>query len=489
VTIGARTWTYDTVFVDGQFVRSDADRYAEIVSPRTEQIIGRVPLASATDVDRAVDAARRAFDQGEWPRMSPSDRAAAMRRLADALDRRQQDLVELGVDENGYPIGFSESYMAVMPSINFRMYADIAESYPFEEEREGPAARSLVLREPVGVAVLIPPFNGPLTLGTQKAAPALAAGCSVILKAPIQNGLACYVFAEAVEEAGLPPGVVNVLVADVAESERLVTRPGVDKVSFTGSTPVGKRIAELCGRDIRRVTLELGGKSAAIMLDDVDVEKAVPGIIACSVGMLQGEICTAQSRILVPRERYDEIVDAFAEQIAALPVGDPADRDNVIGPMITRQHRERVEGYIGIGRDEGATVKVGGGRPSHMERGWYLEPTLLSNCSNDMRVSQEEIFGPVAVAIPHDGIDDAIAIANDSPFGLSGTVWTEDEEAALDVARRVRTGTFSLNTYTVDPTTPFGGYKQSGIGREMGVEGLEGFVEYKSVAVSGPSLA
>jgi betaine-aldehyde dehydrogenase len=225
------------------------------------------------------------------------------------------------------------------------------------------------------------------------------------------------------------------------------------------------------------------------MLDDVDVDKAVPGIIACSVGMLQGEICTAQSRILVPRERYDEIVDAFAEQIAALPVGDPADRDTVIGPMITRQHRERVEGYIGIGRDEGATVKVGGGRPSHMERGWYLEPTLLSNCSNDMRVSQEEIFGPVAVAIPHDGIDDAIAIANDSPFGLSGTVWTEDEEAALDVARRVRTGTFSLNTYTVDPTTPFGGYKQSGIGREMGVEGLEGFVEYKSVAVSGPSLA
>jgi len=489
VTIGARTWTYDTVFVDGQFVRSDADRYAEIVSPRTEQIIGRVPLASATDVDRAVDAARRAFDQGEWPHMSPSDRAAAMRRLADALDRRQQDLVELGVDENGYPIGFSESYMAVMPSINFRMYADIAESYPFEEEREGPAARSLVLREPVGVAVLIPPFNGPLTLGTQKAAPALAAGCSVILKAPIQNGLACYVFAEAVEEAGLPPGVVNVLVADVAESERLVTGPGVDKVSFTGSTPVGKRIAELCGRDIRRVTLELGGKSAAIMLDDVDVDKAVPGIVACSVGMLQGEICTAQSRILVPRERYDEIVDAFAEQIAALPVGDPADRDNVIGPMITRQHRERVEGYIGIGRDEGATVKVGGGRPSHMERGWYLEPTLLTNCSNDMRVSQEEIFGPVAVAIPHDGIDDAIAIANDSPFGLSGTVWTEDEEAALDVARRVRTGTFSLNTYTVDPTTPFGGYKQSGIGREMGVEGLEGFVEYKSVAVSGPSLA
>jgi aldehyde dehydrogenase (NAD+) len=487
--IGTRARNYDTIYVDGGFAPSASDRHAEIVSPRTEEVIGRVPLATAHDIDGAVASARRAFDEGEWPRLPPAERAAAMRRLADALDRRQQELTELGVDENGYPIAFSESYMATMPAINFRMYADIAETYPFEEEREGPAARSLVLREPVGVAVLIPPFNGPLTLGTQKAAPALAAGCTVILKGPIQNGLACYVFAEAAEEAGLPPGVVNVLVADAAESERLVTHPGVDKVSFTGSTPVGKRIAELCGRDMRRVTLELGGKSAAVMLDDVDVGKAVPGIVACSVAMLQGEICTAQSRIIVPRSRYDEITDAFAEQIAALPVGDPAERDKVIGPMITRAHRERVEGYIGIGRDEGATVKVGGGRPSHLSRGWYLEPTLLTDYTNDMRVSQEEIFGPVAVAIPHDGIDDAIAIANDSPFGLSGTVWTEDGDAALEVARRVRTGTFALNTYTVDPTTPFGGYKESGIGREMGVEGLEGYVEYKSIAVSGPSLA
>ena len=444
VGFATQTRSYDTVFVDGGFARSQSSRFADVVSPRTEESSAACPLATADDVDRAVDAGRRAFDHGEWPRLSPSERAAAMRRIADSLDRPQADLTELGVDETGYPIAFSESYMASMPAINFRMYADIAESYPFEEEREGPAARSLVRREPVGVAVAIPPFNGPLTLGTQKAAPALAAGCTVILKAPVQDPLACYVFAEAVEEAGLPPGVVGVLVADVTESERLVTHPGVDKVSFAGSTPVGKRIAELCGRDMRRATLELGGKSAAIMLDDVDVEKAVPGIVGCSVAMLQGEICTAQSRIIVPRSRYDEIVAAFAEQIAALPVGDPADRDNVIGPMITRQHRERVEGYIKLGREEGATVKTGGGRPANIDRGWYLEPTLLADCANDMRVSQEEIFGPVVVAIPHDGTDDAIAIANDSPFGLSGTVWTEDDDAALDVARRVRTGTFSL---------------------------------------------
>ena len=486
--LGTRTRTYDSIFAGGRFVRSDSGRTAEIVSPRTEEVIGRVPLADDADVDRAVDAARRAFDEGEWPRLAPAERAAAMRRLADALDRRQAELTELGVEENGYPIAFSETYMATMPAINFRMYADIAESYPFEEERQGPAATSLVLREPVGVAVLLPPFNGPLTLGTQKAAPALAAGCTVVLKAPVQNGLACYVFAEAVEEAGLPPGVVNVLVADAAQSERLVSHPGVDKVSFTGSTPVGKRIAEVCAQSMKRLTLELGGKSAAIMLDDVDAAKAVPGIIGCSVAMLQGEICTAQTRILVPRARYGEIVDAFAEQIAQLPVGDPADRTMVIGPMITRQHRERVEGYVQLGQEEGARVAVGGGRPSHLERGWYVEPTLLADATNDMRVAREEIFGPVVVAIPHDGVDDAVRIANDSPFGLSGTVWTEDADAALDVARRVRTGTFALNTYTVDPTTPFGGYKESGIGREMGVEGLEGYVEYKSVAVSGPAL-
>ena len=488
VQLKAGIRAYDTVFADGSFVAAETDRHAEIISPRTEEVIGRVPLASAADVDHAVDAARRAFDHGEWPRMSPAARAAALRRLAECLDRRAPDLAELGVEENGYPVAFSQGYMALMPSMNLRTYADLAETYPFEEERVSPAATSLVLREPVGVVVAIPPFNGPLTLGTQKLAPALAAGCTVILKAPVQDPLACYVFAEAAEEAGLPPGAVNVLVADVQESERLVTHPGVDKVSFTGSTPVGKRIAEICGRDIRRVTLELGGKSAAIMLDDVDVDKAVPGIIGCSVAMLQGEICTAQARILAPHSRYEEIVDALAAGIAALPVGDPADPATVVGPMITRAHRERVESYIKLGVEEGATLKVGGGRPAHLERGWYVEPTLFADVRNDMRIAREEIFGPVVVAIPHDGVDDAVAIANDSPFGLSGTVWTEDADAALAVARRVRTGTFALNAYTVDPGTPFGGYKQSGIGREMAREGLDAFVEYKSIAVSGPSL-
>ena len=478
---------YDDHFVDGRFQAATSGRSIEIVSPRSEEVIGRLALASKSDIDRAVAAARTAFDDGEWPRMKPSERAAALRRLADGLAARADELIELGVEEMGYAIGFSEGYMAPNPVFQFRRYADLAETYPFAEERTG-TQRSLVLREPVGVVVAIPPFNGPLTLGAQKTAPALAAGCTVVLKAPNQDPLACFILAEVAEQAGLPPGVLNVLVADVAESEQLVSHPGVDKVSFTGSTAVGRRIGELCGRDIRRMTLELGGKSAAIVLEDANLDKVVPGIVGCSVGVINGEICTMQSRILAPRSRYDEVVDALSSAIAALPVGDPRDRETVVGPMITREHRERVERYIELGRDQGGVVKVGGGRPAHLSRGWYVEPTLFAQVTNDMRIAREEIFGPVVVVIPHDGLDDAVAIANDSPFGLSGTVWTENDDDALEVARRVRTGTFSLNTYSVDPNTPFGGFKQSGIGREMGVEGLDQYIEFKSIALAGPAL-
>jgi aldehyde dehydrogenase (NAD+) len=479
--------TYETYFAGGAFVHATSGRSVEVVAPRSEDVIGRVALASTADVDIAVAAARKAFDEGPWPHLTPTERAAALRRLADGLEARAAEVTELAVEEQGFPIWFAQTYMPDNPVANFRTYADLAESYAFEELRNG-AQRSLVVREPVGVVAAIPPFNGPLTLGTQKTAPALAAGCTVILKAPNQDPLSCYLLAEVAEDAGLPPGVLNVLIADVPESEHLVSHPDVDKVSFTGSTQVGRRIGELCGRDIRRMTLELGGKSAAIILDDADLEKVVPGIVGCSVAMLMGEVCTSQTRILAPRSRYGEIVDGLSEAIAALPVGDPTDPGNVIGPLITRAHRDRVERYIAIGREEGATVRVGGGRPAGLDRGWYVEPTLFADATNDMRISREEIFGPVVCVIPHDGIDDAVAIANDSPFGLSGTVWTEDEDAALDVARRVRTGTFSINTYTVDSNTPFGGFKQSGIGREMAREGLDAYIEFKSIALTGPAL-
>jgi aldehyde dehydrogenase (NAD+) len=478
---------YDSYFAGGSWRPATSGSSIDVVAPRSEEVIARLALASEADVDAAVHAARAAFDHGEWPRLSPHERAAALRRLADGLEARAAELTELAVEEQGFPIWFAQTYMHENPVANLRTYADLAESYAFEELRNG-AQRSLVVREPAGVVAAIPPFNGPLTLGTQKAAPALAAGCTVILKAPNQDPLSCHLLAEVAEESGLPPGVLNVLVADVPASEHLVSHPGVDKVSFTGSTAVGRRIGELCGRDIRRMTLELGGKSAAIILEDADVATVVPGIVGCSVAMLMGEVCTTQARILAPRGRYDEIVDALAEAIAALPIGDPTDPSNVIGPLITREHRDRVERYIAIGRDEGATVKVGGGRPPGLSRGWYVEPTLFAGATNAMRIAREEIFGPVVAVIPHDGLDDAVAIANDSPFGLSGTVWTEDEDAALEVARRVRTGTFSINTYTVDANTPFGGFKQSGIGREMAREGLDAYVELKSIALTGPAL-
>ena len=479
--------TYEAYFAGGGWHPATSGGAVDVVAPRSEDVIGRVALASEADVDAAVLAARAAFDEGEWPHLSPLERAAALRRLADGLEARAAELTELAVEEQGFPIWFSETYMHENPVANFRTYAELAESYAFEELRNG-AQRSLVVREPVGVVAAIPPFNGPLTLGTQKAAPALAAGCTVVLKAPNQDPLSTYLLAEVAEEAGLPPGVLNVLIADVPESEHLVSHPGVDKVSFTGSTAVGRRIGELCGRDIRRMTLELGGKSAAVVLEDADLERVVPGIVGCSVAMLMGEVCTAQTRILAPRSRYGEVIDALGEAVGALPIGDPTDPANVIGPLITRAHRDRVERYIAIGRDEGAEVVVGGGRPAGLDRGWYVEPTVFAGATNEMRIAREEIFGPVVTVIPHDGLDDAVAIANDSPFGLSGTVWTEDEDAALEVARRVRTGTFSINTYTVDPSTPFGGFKQSGIGREMAREGLDAYIEYKSIALTGPAL-
>ncbi|MER5219964.1 aldehyde dehydrogenase [Streptomyces flaveus] len=479
---------YDRILIGGRLTAPSTDRVAQVVSPSTEEVIGHVPLASTADIDAAVAAARQAFDAGPWPRWSVQQRAAALRDLADRLDTRAAELAGLAMAETGCPRGFAEGYFAIAPSNYLRFYAELAEGYVFEEERVNGPTRTLVVREPVGVVVAIPAWNGPLPLTTQKIAAALMAGCTVIVKVPVQDPLACHVFAEAVAESAVPEGVISVFAADAVESEYVVAHPGVDKVSFTGSTAVGSRIAEACGRDIRRVTLELGGKSAAIVLDDADIDAVVPALVGCGAAFMQGEICTAQTRILLPRLRYAEFTDALARHMSSLPIGDPADPATVIGPMITEAHRARVEEYIALGRKEGATVACGGGRPAGLATGWYLEPTLFTDVTNDMRIAQEEIFGPVVVAIPHDGPDHAVELANDSPYGLSGTVWTQDEEAALHIARRVRTGTFSINSYTLDINAPFGGSKKSGIGRENGHEGLDDYLEPKAIALSGAPL-
>jgi aldehyde dehydrogenase (NAD+) len=480
------TRAYSDYFCGGEFRPASSDRAVDVVSPHSGLAIATVSLVSEADVDNVVSAARRAFDVGPWPRMAPAERARHLRRFAEALELRVTEIAELAIEEQGTPAKFG--FIAEGAASYLRMYADLAETYPFEEKSSLGVFETLTVREPVGVTVAIPAYNSPLLLALQKIAPALAAGCTVIVKAPEQDPISCLLLAEAARQASLPEGTVNVLVADAAESEYLVGHPDVDMVSFTGSTAVGSRIGAICGRDIRRMALELGGKSAAIVLDDADFSSVVPALVGCSVGLLNGEMCTMQSRIVVPRSRYDEFVTLFVSAVECLTVGDPADASTDIGPMISSRHRDRVEGYIALGVREGAVIVTGGSRPVDLTSGWYVQPTVLASVTRKMRIAQEEIFGPVVCLIAHDGVDDAIAIANDSEFGLSGTVWTADVEKGLEIARRVRTGTFSVNGYIVNPMAPFGGFKRSGIGREMGKEAIDEYIEFKSICLSGPAF-
>ncbi|OHV52152.1 aldehyde dehydrogenase family protein, partial [Pseudofrankia sp. BMG5.36] len=451
------------------------------------------------DMDAAVAAARRAFDETDWSRRPAAERGELCARLAAAIAKRAPELAELITEEMGTPLLQAQLYQAVAPSVSLNYYARLASGYRFEEVRvsdlsplaggEGGASaipfagKSLVVQEPVGVVATFAAFNFALACAAQKAAPALVAGCTVVLKAPEQDPLSSFVLAELVDEVGFPPGVLNIVAAGPESSEYLVRHPGVDMVSFTGSTAVGRRIGEICGSQVKRAVLELGGKSAAIICSDADLGLAVPALIGSSVAMNTGQACVAMSRILAPAARYDEIANRLAAAISSLKVGDPMEPDTAIGPLITAAHRDRVEGHIARGLAEGATVRVGGGRPAHLPRGWYVEPTLLTDVRNDMSVAQEEIFGPVTALIRYEDEEDAIRIANDSRFGLAGTVFTADALHGFEIARRIRSGTFSVNTYVCDLNSPFGGYKQSGIGREHGVAALTEYLQTKTISV------
>jgi len=366
-------------------------------------------------------------------------------------------------------------------------YAGLATETPLEERREGMLGGIIVQRVPVGVVAAIVPWNVPLYTAALKLGPALAAGCTVVLKPSPETALDAYLLAEALVEIGLPPGVVNVVVADRATSEYLVTHPDVDKVAFTGSTAAGRKIAAACGDLLRPVTLELGGKSAAIVLDDADVAQVAETLMPMASMMLSGQACIAQTRILAPRSRYDEVVEALTEKVRSLAVGDPFDPNTIIGPLVAARQRDRVESYIALGQQEGAKVTVGGGRPAHLPRGWYVEPTVLTNVDNHMRVAQEEIFGPVAVVIPYEDTDDAIRLANQSDYGLGGGVYTADPARGLDVARQMTTGTVTLNGIGLETCAPFGGVKQSGLGRELGPEGLAAYFNLKSIMQVPPA--
>ncbi|GAA0247801.1 aldehyde dehydrogenase [Cryptosporangium japonicum] len=472
--------TYDKFYIGGEWVAPAGNSVFDVVSPASEEVVGRVPEASNADVDAAVAAARRAFDEGPWPRTSGAERADAMARLSGIINERLEDFARTISTEMGSPLQFSRLGQVLAATMALDFFTGLARETQWEETRAGLLGPTVVRRAPVGVVAAIVPWNVPIYVSMLKLAPALAAGCTVVLKPAPASPISAQLLAEAVEAAGIPAGVVNVVPADRAVGEYLVTHPGIDKVSFTGSTAAGRRIASLCGENLRRVTLELGGKSAAVLLPDVDLATALPQVV--NVGLMNnGQACVAQTRILAPRDRYSEIVEAVVAQVAAQVVGDPLAEETHIGPLVSAGQRERVEGYLAAGKKEGATVALGGGRPKGFDRGWYVEPTVFSDVDNSMTIAQEEIFGPVLSVIPYGDVDDAVKIANDSRYGLSGSVWTADPDAGLDIARRVRTGTFNVNTFMLENCAPFGGFKESGLGRELGPEGLAAYIEYQSV--------
>ena len=475
---------YKELYVGGRWAAPASDRRIAVVSPHSEQPVGSTPEATEQDVDRAVEAARRAFDEGPWSRAEPAERLAAVQRFAAAYLARQEELAELISTEMGAPLWFSHVGQIGATAMALDAFLGVAGDYPWEERRVGSFGSPVVVRrEPAGVVGVITPWNVPHFVTLAKLVPALLAGCTVVLKPAPEAPASGLVLGEILDQAGLPEGVVSVLPAGREVGEHLVTHPGVDKVAFTGSTAAGRRIAALCGNDLRRVTLELGGKSAAIVLDDADPGEVAQGLQMASL-MNSGQACIAQSRILAPRSRYAEVVDAIAAMIDGLTVGDPLDMANYIGPMVARRQQERVGSYIELGEREGARRVVGGpGMPDGLDTGWYVRPTLFADVDNGMRIAREEIFGPVLCVIPYDGEDEAVRIANDSDYGLAGTVWTADVEHGVDVARRVRTGTVGINQYLLDFNSPFGGFKSSGIGREFGPEGIDAYVELKSVAL------
>ncbi|WP_157216755.1 aldehyde dehydrogenase [Flavisphingomonas formosensis] len=471
----------DKLFIGGQWVAPAKGGAFDMVSPMTEEAYLRIAEATEPDMDRAADAAREAFDNGPWPKLSHAERADYLRRIAAGLAARAEALGHAWTQQVGILHAMGQ-FSAHGAAGIFNQYADIAGTFAFEEQHTPGygGGTALIVREPVGVVAAIVPWNGPLSLASLKVAPALLAGCTVVLKASPEAPLDAYVIAEIAEEIGLPAGVLNLVTADRPASEHLVRNPTIDKVSFTGSSVAGRKIASICGERMARFTMELGGKSAAIVLDDMPVEEAVQGLTG-SICLMSGQVCAALTRVVVPRRRHDEFADGFAAAMSALKAGNPYDPASNLGPLAMGRQLDRVLGYIEKGKAEGARLAAGGGRPAGLNRGFYVEPTLFVGVDNAMTIAQEEIFGPVISLIPVEDEEDAVRIANESIYGLNGAVLTHDRDRAYAFARRMRTGNVSQNQFRVDTSVTFGGYKQSGVGREGGVEGLLPYLEAKTV--------
>ncbi len=477
------------LFIRGDWVVSESELDAiPVVNPSTEEVIATVVDGDARDTARAIAAARTAFDEGPWPRLRPKERAKALLRLAESIEGRKDEIVDLLVREAGSPVAFAE---AMQFRLGLTHFVDMAERVVAGHEpvRGTPpvlgsrVGQGVVIEEPAGVAALITAFNYPFHLALMKIGPALGAGCTAVLKPSELTPLVGLIFGELAAEVDLPPGVLNVVSGGVASGVELTSSPHVDVVSFTGSDDVGRRVMQQAAGTFKKVVLELGGKSAGIVFADADLDAAAQSVVL-HMTLHAGQGCSLQTRTLVERSVHDELVERVRAILGGMKIGDTADPTSVLGPLISARQRDRVERCVQSGIDEGGTVAFGGGRPSDLARGYFVEPTLFVDCRNDMTIAQEEIFGPVGTVIPFDTVDDAIAIANDSRFGLSAGIWTRDSLKGYQVAERLRTGEVLINGGTggVDTFGPSGGYKQSGLGREFGEYGFAEYLELKKVA-------
>ena len=473
---------HQQLYIGGEWVAPASNKRIDAISAATEEVIGSAPEGSNADIDRAVGAARAAFPA--WSALTPTERGGYLARFAGAIEKRAPRIAQTVSMQNGMPIIMSEQIESSYTISLLRYYAGLAASLRFEESRPSPlGSTTLVRKEPIGVVGAIVPWNFPVMLSMMKIAPAFVAGCTIVLKPSPETVLDSFIIAEAAAEVGLPNGVISWVPGGRDLGAYLVSHPGIDKVAFTGSTAAGRIIAAECGRLLRPVSLELGGKSAAIVLEDADLNALAEGIPSVSM-LANGQTCFSCTRILAPQTRYKEVVDVVAAAVSSFPVGDPLDRATVVGPMASARHRDRVEGYIAKGKEE-ARLVAGGGRPKDRARGWFVQPTVFADVSNSAVIAREEIFGPVLSIIPFKDEAEAVKIANDSDYGLGGTVWSQDRERATKLARQVASGTVGINGYLPDINAPFGGIKASGLGRELGPESVTAYQQYKSVYLLG----
>ncbi|KHK97830.1 aldehyde dehydrogenase [Microbacterium mangrovi] len=474
----------DRLFIDGQWVAPAGGTSLGVTDSTTEETFYRIAETTPSDMDRAIAAARRAFDDSPWPFLEPHQRGEYLRKIAARLRERAEEAGTYWTRQTGVTFGIAKHSIARVPAL-FDYYADLADSYPWVTlDNPEFAAFGAVVNEPVGVVGAIVPWNTPLSLAAYKIAPALLAGCTVVLKAPPEAPGELWILAEIAEEIGLPAGVLNVVNGHRVVSDQLVRDPRVDKIAFTGSSAVGRQIAAACGERLARYTLELGGKSAAVVLDDYDLAAAAAAISQqeCSIN---GQVCMSLTRVIVSRHRHDELVDALASTFGSVRVGDPFDPETQIGPLALAKQQNSVLGYIEKGVAEGARLVAGGHRPAHLDRGFFVEPTVFANVDNRSTIAQEELFGPVLSVIPADNEEHAIELANDTVYGLNNAVFTNDVDRAYQVARRLRSGTVGHNGFKTDTRMGFGGFKQSGVGREGGAQGVFPYLESKTVLLDG----